>query len=154
MDGANPAGLQRGSWVVACSLLSVHVIAFAMLYLVVVQMNWAFRDYFNVVGTNPTPRFQSASMVSDFIARFTPLVLLVLAFHLFVVFRLARRGNRWTSAYSHLALICMGATGFLWTAWGVHAMTWGQPGIANPEAVATVEQETDQLAVANMSLDE
>lgn len=139
---------QRGSWVGTCSLLFIHLIAFGMLYLVLVQMNWAYRDFFNVVGTNPTPRFETASMISDFIAAFTPLVLLVLTFHLWLVFRLARRGNRWASAYSHLALICMGATGFLWTAWGVHAMTWGQPGIANPQAVATVELDADEFVVA------
>ena len=93
-------------------------------------------------------------MISDFIAAFTPVVLVLLAFHLFVVFRLARRGNRWTSAYSHLALVCMGPTGFLWTGWGVHAMSWGQPGIANPNAVATAELNADQFAIANIMRDE
>ncbi len=86
MDETQTVGPQRGSWVGTCSLLSVHLIAFGMLYLVLVQMNWAFGDCFIVVGTNPTPRFESASMISDFIAAFTPVVLVLLALHLFVVF--------------------------------------------------------------------
>ena len=140
---------QGGSWLGTCSLLLIHLIAFGAMYLVVVQMNWAFRDYFKVVGANPTSRFESISMISDFIASFAPLVLLVLAFHLFVVYRLARRGSRWSSAYSHLALMFMGAVGFLWTTWGVQSMTWGQPGIANPQVVAESEYHADLMTIAN-----
>lgn len=119
-------------WINATALVVVHLLGFGMLYLVVVQMNWAFRDFFNLVGMQTTSRFQRASMISDMTAGYTPIVLAVLACHLVIVFRLSRSAHRWTSAYSHGALMAMGLIASLWTGWAVHAMTWGQPGLANP----------------------
>jgi hypothetical protein len=108
-------------------------------------MNWAFQDFFKLVGAKPTPRFETVSKVTDYIATYTPIVLLVIALHVFIVFRLARRASRWTSAYSHAALLCMGFTGFLWTAWAVDTMAWGAPGIANPPGVPAAVQQAGHI---------
>ncbi|KAA5546929.1 hypothetical protein FYK55_00445 [Roseiconus nitratireducens] len=143
----------HGSWAGTISLVIVHTIAFAMLYLVVVQINWAFRDYFNLVGTNPTSRFQSASLVADYTAAYTPVVLMILAIHLVIVFRLSRGANRWASAYSHGVLLCMGFAGFICVSCAVHTMVWSKPGIANPQNVANASINGEQLIAADVDTD-
>jgi len=136
-DGkADPAG----SWMSTILLAVVHLIAIGMLYLVVVQMNWAFQDFFNLVGAKPTPRFEAISTVSAYIATYTPFVLLAIGLHIYVICRLSRRANRWTAAYSHAWLLAIGFTGFLWTAWAVETIAWGAPGAAIFNVLAAGQQ--------------
>ena len=116
---------RRGRWISTIALAIVHLLAFGMLYLVVVQMNWAFVDFFKLVGAKPTPKFETISVFSDFVAAYTPIVLLVIALDILVIVQLSRRASRWTSAYSHAVLLGMGFIGFLWTAWAVDTMAWG-----------------------------
>ena len=153
-DGTDTRTKPPGRWISTISLAVAHLIAFGMLYLVVVQMNWAFQDFFKLVDAEPTPRFETISKISDFIAAYTPIVLLVIAFDIFIIFRLSRSASRWTSAYSHAALLCMGFTGFLWTAWAVHTMAWGAPRIANPPGAAAPGQQIDRLAKVVVSSSE
>ncbi len=133
------------NWLVAVALCVVHLLAFGMLYLVLVQMNWAFRDFFALVGAKPTPRFEAISVISDYIAAYTPLVLVLIAIDLYVVVRLARNSSRWTAGYSHAVLIAMGFTGFLWTAWAVHTMAWGAPGKSTAAGVAAPVTEPSEV---------
>ncbi len=126
---------RTGSLLVAGLLSVVHLLAFGMLYLVLVQLNWSFQDFYKLVGTKLTPEFERIVSLSNLIAAYTPVVLLVIALDILIVFRLARRASRWTSAYSHAVLLCIGFTGFLWTARSVEPMAWGAPGVANPPVV-------------------
>lgn len=123
--------LRKGNWLSAFSLSIVHLLSFGTLYLVVVQIHWSFQDFYGLVGTKLTPEFERIAVVSDFIAAYTPIVLIVVAVDIFIVFRLARRGSHWTSAYSHAVLLCLGFTGFLWTARSVEPMALSAPGIGN-----------------------
>lgn len=124
-----------GNWLAAILLSLAHLLAFGMLYLVLVQLNWSFQDFYKLVGTRLTPEFERIASISNSIAASTPLVLLVVALDIFIIFRFARNGSRWTSAYSHAVLLCIGFTGFLWTARSVEPMAWGAPGVGNPPAV-------------------
>ncbi len=132
---------RHGRWVGTLALAIVHLLAFGMLYLVVVQMNWAFADFFKLVGAKPTPRFETISIISNFIAAYTPIVLLVIALDILVIVQLSRRASRWTPAYSHAVLLGMGFVGFLWTAWAVDTMAWGAPAPASTQA-ATLPDPT------------
>lgn len=134
-----------GSWMSTTLLAVVHLIAIGMLYLVVVQMNWAFQDFFNLVGAKPTPRFEAISTVSAYIATYTPFVLLAIGLHIYLICRLSRRANRWTAAYSHASLLVIGFAGFIWTAWAVETMAWGAPGAANFN-VPVAGQHADAVA--------
>ncbi len=145
-DETNTRTKPLGRWISTITLTVAHLFAFGMLYLVLVQMNWAFQDFFKLVGAKPTPRFETISTISDFIAAYTPIVLLVIVLDIFIVLRLTHKASRWTSAYSHAALLCMGFTGFLWTAWAVHTMAWGAPGIANPPGAAASGHQIDHVA--------
>lgn len=136
---------QRGTWLVVGALCVAHLLAFGMVYLVLVQMNWAFRDFFALVGAAPTPRFAMVSTVSDYIAAYTPLVLVLIAVDLYIVVRLARRTSRWTSGYSHAVLMTLGFTGFLWTAWAVHVMAWGVP--AKPTTPGPARSSSEPLEI-------
>ncbi len=117
----------RGNWASTILLVMVHLVVFGMMYLSVVRMNWALRDFFALVGTKLTPRFESASLVADLTASYTPIVLTILAIHLAAIFRLSRRANRWASAYSHGMLLCMGFAGFFSVSCAVHTIAWGNP---------------------------
>jgi len=77
--------------------------------------------------------------MSDLVAAYTPIVLFVVAVDIFIVFRLARRGSRWTSAYSHAVLLFLGFTGFLWTARSVEPMALDAPAVGNRPAVNNVQ---------------
>ena len=135
---------QRASrWLAAMLLSLAHLLAFGMLYLVLVQLNWSFQDFYKLVGTKLTPEFQGISSISNNIAASTPLVLLVVALDIFIVIRFALNGSRWTSAYSHAVLLWMGFTGFLWTARSVEPMAWGAPGVGNPPAVGNAQAVND-----------
>ena len=135
---------QRASrWLAAMLLSLAHLLAFGMLYLVLVQLNWSFQDFYKLVGTKLTPEFQGISSISNNIAASTPLVLLVVALDIFIVIRFALNGSRWTSAYSHAVLLWMGFTGFLWTARSVEPMAWGAPGVGNPPAVGNAQAGND-----------
>ncbi|MCO8124892.1 hypothetical protein NHH03_24355 [Stieleria sp. TO1_6] len=138
----------RGKWTSTLSLVALHALAFGMLYLIIVQMNGAFRDFFLLVGIPPTQRFEFASSISDYVAAYTPLVLLALAIHLFIVFRLSRSVPSWVSTYSHAVLLCMGCAGFLWTAWAVHCMTWSKPAIERPAIAVDGALAPEHLAGA------
>ena len=142
---------QRASrWLAAILLSLAHLLAFGMLYLVLVQLNWSFQDFYKLVGTKLTPEFERIASISDAIAASTPLVLLVVALDIFIVFRFARNGSRWTSAYSHVVLLCMGFTGFLWTARSVEPMAWGAPGVGNPSAVNDAQAGNDVKPSADL----
>jgi hypothetical protein len=149
-DAANSEREPRGSWPITISLVMVHLIAFGMMYLSVVQMNWAFRDFFNLVGTKPTPRFQSAATVADLTAAHTPIVLTILAIHLTIIFRLSRRTHRWASAYSHGMLLCMGFAGFFSVSCAVHTITWGNPGMANPPNASVADNGIGRNVTADL----
>jgi hypothetical protein len=144
MSGQNDtkAKLTR-RWFGTIALAGVHVAAFGMLYLVVVQMNWAFADFFKLVGTEPTPRFETISIYSDLIAAYTPIVMLVIALDILVLVRLSLRASRWTSAYSHTVVLCMGLIGFLWTGWAVETMARGAVVKVNAQAVSGSNQSVD-----------
>ncbi len=132
---------RSGRWISTIALAIVHLLAFGMLYLVVVQMNWAFADFFKLVGAKPTPRFETISAFSDFVAAYTPIVLLVIALDILVIVQLSRRASRWTSAYSHAVLLGIGLVGFLWTTWAVDTMAWGAPAPASTRAAKFPDQE-------------
>lgn len=138
-DGYDVKPTRKGSWLSAFMLSVVHLVAFGMLYLLVVQMSWSFQDFYRLVGTKLTPEFERIAVLSDFIAAYTPIVLIVIVVDIFVVSRLARRGNRWTSAYSHGVLLCLGLTGFLWTAQSVEPMARGASGVGNRPAMNNVQ---------------
>lgn len=138
-DESDIKPVRKGNWLSAFLLSVIHLLAFGMLYLVVVQINWSFQDFYRLVGTKLTPEFERIAVMSDFIAAYTPIVLIVIAVDIFIVFRLARRGSRWTSAYSHAVLLCMGFTGFLWTARSVEPMASGAPGAGNRPAANNVQ---------------
>lgn len=125
-DESDNKPTRLGNWLSAFVLAGVHLLAFGMLYFVVVQLNWSFQDFYKLVGTKLTPEFENIAEISDLIAARTPFVLIVIAVDIFVVFRLARRNSRWTSAYSHAVLLLMGFTGFFWTARSVEPMAWGE----------------------------
>ena len=131
---------RQGGWIGTISLVAVHTIAFGMLYLMVVQMNWTFRDFFSELGAKPTPRFEAVSRISDYVAFYTFAVLMVIAVHLFFVFRLSRRASHWASAYSHSTLLCMGFVGFIWTAWAIDTMIRVKPGVADPPSLVAVAE--------------
>lgn len=149
MDGPSETRAKpAGPWIGSIMLCVAHLIVFGMLYLVLVQIHWAYQDFFKLVGAKPTPRFETISMISDHIAAYTPIVFLVIAADIFIVFRLSRKASRWTSAYSHSVLLCMGFMAFLWTAWAVDTMAWNAPGIANgAEVVAADLDITDGAGV-------
>jgi hypothetical protein len=138
-DESDIKRMRKGDWLSAFLLSVVHLLAFGMLYLVVVQMNWSFQDFYRLVGTQLTPEFERIAVMSDFIAAYTPIVLIVIAVDIFIVFRLARRGSRWTSAYSHAVLLFLGFIGFLWTARSVEPMASGAPGVGNRPAANNVQ---------------
>lgn len=138
-DESDVKPVRKGDWLSAFLLSVVHLLAFGMLYLVVVQMNWSFQDFYKLVGTKLTPEFERITVMSDFVAAYTPIVLIVIAVDIFIVFRLARKGSRWTSAYSHAVLLFLGFTGFLWTARSVEPMASGAPGVGNRPAVNNVQ---------------
>ena len=130
--------LQRGSWTGIVSLATVHLFAFAMLYLVLVQIAYAFEDHYKLVGYAATERFSSVLKVSNYVAGYTWLVICVIAADVYVLYRLSRNGSRWTSAYSHTALLSIGFLAFISVAWMIHPMVWSRPGAANAP-VAGVE---------------
>jgi hypothetical protein len=137
-DESDIKPVRKRNWLSAFSLSIVHLLAFGMLYLVVVQMNWSFQDFYKLVGTQLTPEFERITVISHFVAARTPIVLIVIAVDIFIVFRLARRSSRWTSAYSHAVLLLLGFTGFLWTARSVEPMASGAPGVGNRPVVNNV----------------
>lgn len=141
---ANTDGESRGSWIGIMSLVTVHVLGFAMLYFVLVQIAYAFDDHYKLVGYAVTRRFATVLQLSDYVVGHRWLVLCIIATDVYVVYRLARRGSRWTSAYSHTALVSMGLLAFLSIAWMIHPMVWGAPGATNaPVAgVSTVESDS------------
>lgn len=131
--------VRKGSWLSAFMLSVVHLLAFGMLYLVVVQMNSVFQDFYRAVGTKLTPEFERVAVMSQFISAYTPIVLIVIAMDIFIVLRLASSGNRWTSAYSHAVLLFLGFTGFLWNARSVEQLDLAAPGVGNLPAVNNVQ---------------
>jgi hypothetical protein len=143
----NNATRRRGSWGGIISLVTVHLLAFAMLYLVLVQIAYAFDDHYKLVGFATTERFSSVLQVSNYVAGYTWLVLCVVAADVYVVYRLARNGSRWTSAYSHTALLSIGFLAFLSVAWMIHPMVWSRPGAANAP-VADAEPTDTNSTVA------
>ncbi len=138
-DESDIKPVRNGNWLSALLLSVIHLLAFGMLYLVVVQMNWSFQDFYKLVGTKLTPEFEKITGMSDLVAASTPIVLIVIAVDILIVFRLARRSSRWTSAYSHAVLLLLGFTGFLWTARSVEPMASGAPGVGNQPAVDNVQ---------------
>ena len=140
-----------GRWLTTLSLVLVHLVAGGMLYLVVVQMNWVFRDFVQQVGAQLTPRFRSVSSLADLTATSTPLVLAILAFHLIVVFRLSRRRSAWTSAYSHWTLRCMGFAAFFCIASAIDAIAWRAPALVNPPNAAAANDQNGQLIAGDIA---
>jgi hypothetical protein len=139
-----------GRWLTPLSLVVVHLVACGMLYLVVVQMNWAFRDFFQQVGAQLTPRFKSVSSLADWTATSTPLVLGILVFHLIVVFRLSRRRSDWTSAYSHSTLLCMGFAAFFCISSAIDSIAWSTPALVNPPNAAAANDQNGQLIAGDI----
>lgn len=140
---------RRGSWGGIVSLVTVHLLALAMLYLVVEQIAYAFDDHYKLVGFAATERFSSVLQVSHYVAGYTWLVLCIVAADVYVVYRLARSGSRWTSAYSHTALLSIGFLAFLSIAWMIHPMAWSRPGAANaPVADAELMDVNSTVALA------
>ena len=138
-DESNIKPVGKGNWLSAFLLSVIHLLAFGMLYLVVVQMHWSFQDFYRLMDAKLTPEFERITVMSHFVAASTPIVLIVIAVDIFIVFRLARRSSRWTSAYSHAVLLLLGFTGFLWTARSVEPMALGAPGVGNRPAVNNVQ---------------
>ncbi len=135
-DSSAAMNSRSGSLVIATILALVHLLAFGMLYLMLVQIHFAIDDFYSLSATRPTPEFRKINHISNLIAAYTPVVLLLLAIDLLIIFRLARSSSRWTSSYSHVVLLSMGFAAFLWSAWGVTPMARqlaGQDG-ANAEA--------------------
>ena len=95
--GSDLSTKRKGRWLAAFVLAVVHLVAFGMLYLVLVQLNWLFQDYYKLLGTKLTTDFERIASVSNYIAAYTPLVLLVVGLDTLVVLQLARRCSRWTS---------------------------------------------------------
>lgn len=143
--------IRRGQWLITLSLVVAHLVACGMLYLVVVQMNWAFRDFFQQVGAQLTPRFRSVSALADLTATSTPLVLAILAFHLIVVFRLSRRRSAWTSAYSHSTLLCMGFAAFFCISSAIDTIAWSTPALVNPPNAAAANDQNGQLIAGDIA---
>lgn len=143
----NNATPRRGNWGGIISLVTAHLLAFAMLYLVLVQIAYAFEDHYNLVGFAATERFSSVLQVSRYVAGYTWLVLCIVAADVYIVYRLARNGSHWTSAYSHTALLSIGFVAFLSIAWMIHPMVWSRPGAANAP-VADAEPADVDSAVA------
>ncbi len=141
-DESDIKPMRKGNWLSAFLLSVVHLLAFGVLYLVVVQMNWSFQEFYRLVGTKLTPEFEQIAVMSDFIAAYTPIVLIVIAVDILIVFRLARQGSRWTSAYSHAVLLLLGFTGFHWTARSVEPMAKGALGVGNRPAANNVQTAT------------
>lgn len=104
---------RAGSWLAGTVLAFVHLIAFGMLYLLLVQLSWSFQEFYRVMGVRVTQQFEWISLLSNEVAASTPLVILLIAMDIVIVLRLALKGSRWTAAYSHAVLVCIGCTGFL-----------------------------------------
>ena len=146
----NSVTRRRGGWAGIISLVTVHLLSFAMLYLVLVQIAYAFEDHYKLVGFAATERFSSVLQVSSYVAGYTWLVLSIVAADVYVVYRLARNGSHWTSAYSHTALLTIGLVAFLSIAWMIHPMVWSRPDAANaPVANAELMDVNSTVALAS-----
>ncbi|QDS93605.1 hypothetical protein FF011L_23780 [Roseimaritima multifibrata] len=136
---------QKRSWISAILISVVHLLAFGMLYLVLVQINQSFQEYYRSAEINLTPEFGKIAIMSDTIAAFTLLVLFAIAVDIFVVFNLASKRSRWTSGYSHAVLICMGFAGFYWTANSIGPMISSLPVVGDVPAAVAVDPAIDQV---------
>ncbi|MGI9470963.1 MAG: hypothetical protein ACR2NZ_05500 [Rubripirellula sp.] len=144
---------RHGRWVGVVLLPVMHLLAFGGLYLVLVQICWSFQDHYAAVGLAETLRFRQLRAMSDLVAGYTFVFLLLISLDAFVVARLARKANRWTSAYSHAVLFSIGTAMFIAIAWMIQPMVWGRPRTARP-AVADANQgdvaETRSLSLTRI----
>lgn len=131
----NTTDHRRGSWIGVVSLSVIHLLAFGALYLTVVQLFWAAQDHYASIGLQTTTEFNRLATVSNVVAGFTPLVVVLIFAEVVFMARTARKGKRWASAYSHAVVFAIGFAMFVSTAWIVHPMAWGIPAAGN--AVAT-----------------
>ncbi len=133
----------RSRWPGLLLLSVIHVLSFGMLYLVLVQIAYAFSDHYKLVGFAETDKFSSVLWVSDYLAAYTWIFLLAIALDLVIVYRLFRNGNRWTSAYSHAVLLMIGCTAFVAISWMITPMVWSRPGTAKPAVADSDRLKTD-----------
>ncbi|MCC9599641.1 hypothetical protein LOC67_03635 [Stieleria sp. JC731] len=106
-------------------LIATHVVAFAMMYLIVVRMNWVFSDFFASVQVTPTANFKLAAIVSNWLDSNTTAVFAILTLHVAALLYLLRNRSCWVSTYSHGVLLGMILVTFLWTGWAAHTMAFG-----------------------------
>ena len=132
-----------GSWFGVAGVSLIHLLAFGALYLTVVQLCWAAQDHYSAYGIADTEEFSRLRTVSNYVAGYTPfIVILIFAETLFVA-RCIRKRKLWASAYSHAVVFLIGFAMFVSIAWMIHPMAWSVPAGA-PAPVAT-DAATDAL---------
>lgn len=129
----------RGGWIGVASLSVVHLLAFGALYLTVVQLFWAAQDHYASIGLQTTTEFNRLATVSNVVAGFTPLVVILIFAEVVFMARTARKCKRWASGYSHAVVFAIGLSMFVSTAWIVHPMAWGTPTTGNAIATDTTQ---------------
>jgi hypothetical protein len=132
-----------GSWFGVAGISLIHLLAFGALYLTVVQLCWVAQDHYATYDIADTVEFSRLRTVSNYVAGYTPfIVILIFAETLFVA-RCIRKRKTWASAYSHAVVFMIGFAMFVSTAWMIHPMAWSVPAAGAAPAVDAGPEATN-----------
>ncbi|TWU19736.1 hypothetical protein [Allorhodopirellula heiligendammensis] len=137
--GSKPSG----SWFGVAGISLIHLLAFGALYLTVVQLCWAAQHHYSAYGIADTEEFSRLRTVSNYVANYTPFIVILMFAETLFVARCIRKRKWWASAYSHTVVFLIGFAMFVSTAWMVHPMAWSAPA----GAVAPVATDAASTAV-------